>query len=411
MVNTLKPIMIMLGTLLCPLLTWAQEERSQISTDFPCPPEDNIKITKFKDVKNWQVVVNRPFDYKATPQSNTDNWTWTLGDLNANGDGVVTPPFWMFQNALNANKGSGIINNLPPNNSDFGPTHGHIEAAANLNGVPKKDLSDHPDQTVKVFFKKDDLHPISGTPNWFHYWREAQPIIDLLTIPGIKLWDKDNCIFLDAIPVELNLIYGGMPYNPVGNTTYGFSKFNPAGFLNVDPFGPPCNDNSPPHLYSVGYKVESLNVTIGEGCGFRKNLPANPSADVNGNIEGIFVLYSTIAHEVEHTIITCEVWANGYDSALDEPLPNKDHYRDGWEEQTNLDNAGTPGYCPFTIGVNDKYNVDNDPVNLGNCALETAGTNYEEIRCRNKENALDIEPAKTFDWSFDPTAEIQGKQW
>jgi hypothetical protein len=195
------------------------------------------------------------------------------------------------------------------------------------------------------------------------------------------------------------------------STTYGSSFFNATGFLNEDPFGPPCNDNSPPHLYAVGYKPGALDIKIGEGCGFRKNLPANPSADINGDIEGIHVLYSTVAHEVEHAIITCEGWADGYDSALDEPFPIKDNYRDGWETQINLQNTGNPGYCPFTIGVNDMFNPNYIPANLGNCVLESAGTNYEEARCRNKESTLNLILVNPFDWSFDPTTNIQGKQW
>jgi hypothetical protein len=199
----------------------SQIEKSSTGIDFPCPP-DKIKITKFKDTKNWQVVVNRPFNYRAVPKSGTDSWTWSLGDLNGTGDGVV--PFWVFQNTLNAYKGSGIITNLPPNNSDFGPVHGHVEATANLNGVPKKDLSDDPNQTVKVFFNKDEVHPVSGEPNWFRYWSESQPIQDLLTIPGIKLWDMTTspCMFQNATVVHLNLIYGGMPYYPNGNTRLVF---------------------------------------------------------------------------------------------------------------------------------------------------------------------------------------------
>ena len=406
---------IFFGALLFyPQTNFAQKEKELKSAgadlEFPCPPED-INITKFKDTKKWQVVVNRLFTYQAAPKSNTDDWGWSLGDLNAAGDSVI--PFWMFQNPLDAYKGTGVIINLPPNNSDFGPAHGQIQATANLNGLPKKDLSDDPDETVKVFFVKDEVHPVSGTPNWFHYWSESQPIQDLLTIPGIRLWDMSTCMFQDIEEVHLTLIYGGMPYDPEGST-YGSSNFSPRDFDKEDPY-PDCDNNSPAHLYAVGYKANATKILIGEGCGFRKSDPGNPSANPIGNIEGIHVLYSTVAHEVEHTEITCEVWSDGYDSAFDEPLPIRDDYRDNWETQTNIDNAGIPGYCPFTIGVDDGFNEDYVEANIGNCTLETAGTNYEEIRCRKKATELDLTPVNEYDWSFDPITDplnlIQGKQW
>lgn len=197
--------------------------------DFPCPPE-KIKITKFNGGKNWKIVVNRPFDYKATPKNGTDNWTWALGDLNAAGDGVV--PFWQFQNPLNAYSGTGLIPlaNLPPNNADFGPAHGHIEATANLIGVPKKDLSDPPGETVKVFFNKDEVHPVSGVPNWFHYWSKVNIIQDQLnSIPGIKLFNISTCSFDEepTKPQDFVLQYNpGFPVNPPpGLTSFGQNWF------------------------------------------------------------------------------------------------------------------------------------------------------------------------------------------
>jgi hypothetical protein len=406
MIKTFKPLMIMLGSVLCPLLTWTQEERSQITTDFPCPPDDNIKITKFKDAKKWQVVVNRPFDYKATPESNTDSWAWLLGDLNANGDGVVSPPFWMFQNSLNANKGSGVINNLPPNNSDFGTTHGHIEATANLNGVPKKDLSDNPDETVKVFFQKDDIHPVSGTPNWFHYWSQINTpqLQTYLTVPSIPVFDYATCSFVPQPPPSeintmLTLSYDPtLPYNQATmQGTLGKNYFFP--IISVPATGCPGFGN-----VMVNFDPNGNSISLGPGCGYAEHNTADP---VNP-IRGIHVFYKTVAHEAEHARIASEVWSTGYASNWD---MDHDKYRDDWENHIN---ANLPvGACyMFAVGTNDSvqpYNANN----LGQCPMPaySAGTEYEEWRCRDVENNVILNLINDFDWSFDPTGINQGKQW
>lgn len=375
--------------------------------DFPCPPEE-ITITKFKGGKNWKIVVNRPFDYKAAPKSGTDNWTWALGDLNATGDGVV--PFWQFQNPLNAYSGTDMIpmSNLPPDNADFGPAHGHIEATANLNGVPKKDLSDPPVETVKVFFNKDEVHPVSGTPNWFHYWSKINmpQLNNYLTIPSVPVFDFGSCSFVPQpypsnINTTLSISYdSSLPYNPVTMTgTMGINNFWQ---------GTTIPATGCPGFGSVIANFDPSGVILGPGCSQvepNQNNPANP-------YRGIHVFYRTVAHESEHARIAAEVWSTGWASNWD---MDDDGYRDDWENQINA-NLPIGAFYQFSIGIpgsqNDIYQNGYDPTNLGqNPPLYTAGTEYEEWRCRQVEDNVNLIQINPFDWSFDPTGVNQGKQW
>jgi len=41
----------------------------------------------------------------------------------------------------------------------------------------------------------------------------------------------------------------------------------------------------------------------------------------------------------------------------------------------------------------------------------SAGSYYEENRCRNKELEVLVENIDLFDWSFDPENDEQGKNW
>lgn len=420
MLSTKQLIFILCCCLFFVVQTFSQKNGTEKNgtMDFECQAID-LEIKKFRNDnpnRKLKVVIDRDIEYKAKPNYGEGDYSWELGDATYNAQGEVTNfnSFWPL--TPNPNQFEGItripIASHPTSNDDLGDSHGTIRLS---HSTTNQTTYNPVNEKVEVFFNKDEIHPVSGDPNWFHYWSQAPPIQDLLTIPGIRLWDNSShpCSFQNAQDVQLTLTYGAMPFVPGGATTYGSSNFNPNEFNNEDPFGAPCNLNlNPPRVYAVGYQADALEIVIGEGCGFRKFDPTNPSANPStGNIEGIHVLYSTVAHEVEHTLITCQVWADGYDSSLDEPLPNKDYYRDNWETQTNNDNAGNPGYCPFTIGVNDSFNTNYVEANIGNCMLETAGTNYEETRCRIRATTLDLEPVNNFDWSFDPTNQFQGKQW
>lgn len=393
--------------------------------DFPCPPEE-IKITKFNGGKNWKIVVNRPFDYKATPKNGTDNWVWALGDLNASGDGVV--PFWQFQNPLNAYSGTGLIPlaNLPPNNADFGPAHGHIQATANLNGVPKKDLSDPPGETVKVFFNKDEVHPVSGVPNWFHYWEQIAA--NLLTTSGIRVFGVDSLVTEavlqvgDPTPIAFSLRYRNdgpfhfqEPPDPnipqlyaINNIGDQMSKFKFAFIAGG------CYNDYRKVLTEYPDDLPDLAVIdIGEGCarhyriynyGLGPNAYGGPLPPQYSTIRGIDVFYALLNHELVHWTLFEEFWSvAGYDSTFD---CDGDYYPDDWE-------MGPIGMSyGFIVGVKDEYtsnyNAENLPAVMP--VNRKAATWFQEERCRRKEAVVQPGPHDQ-DWSFDSTGSNQGKQW
>jgi hypothetical protein len=202
----------------------------------------------------------------------------------------------------------------------------------------------------------------------------------------------------------------------------------------------PCN----PDISSTEEVATALGsadqLHIGKGCGFTKSNIAGPGD------QGIHVLYRTVVHEVEHAIITCDVWNftdpsdptvnAGYSSDWDK---DGDGYKDLWETTSiegmlNNFTVTLPGKAPF-----DGYNVDKntglrvdasgnpisyDPNKLGlRTPLYSAGTEYEEARCKNKELTITKAAIDKDDWSFDyipnppinpinpKTKIIQGKQW
>lgn len=80
-----------------------------------------------------------------------------------------------------------------------------------------------------------------------------------------------------------------------------------------------------------------------------------------------------------------------------------------WEE-----NSADGTYYEFDVDMMnpspaDKYNPDYTNCYCNNSC--SAGTRFEEKRCRDAEAALDENAINEDDWSFDPLNEIQGKQW
>lgn len=68
----------------------------------------------------------------------------------------------------------------------------------------------------------------------------------------------------------------------------------------------------------------------------------------------------------------------------------------------------------FTVNLSEPSDKDAyNPKYLKCYCGETcsAGTMFEEKRCRDVEAALDVNAIDGSDWSFDPENEIQGKQW
>ncbi|WP_420580215.1 hypothetical protein [Reichenbachiella sp.] len=172
-----------------------------------------------------------------------------------------------------------------------------------------------------------------------------------------------------------------------------------------------CNANF--QLVVTGYDPAYNKIILGEGCGFYKSKnTCNPIT----NYEGIHTLFSTIVHEVEHAKIECDVWQYthsshpnihaGFSSLWD---IDGDGYKDIWELNS------VPGMLyGFTVNPGNPTNVDAYSSNYGVCFCAgscSAGTMFEEIRCRNVEAALNYSLIDNDDWSFDPTNKIQGKQW
>lgn len=161
-------------------------------------------------------------------------------------------------------------------------------------------------------------------------------------------------------------------------------------------------------IVAKGYYPEGNKIEIGLGCGTVTKETAH------GNIiSGIHVFYGTVVHEVEHAIIDCEIWADGYDRNLD---MDADGYRDDWELFFNMNiPPGAPPCIQFDLSGqnNDVYSGAYMPNLLGNCPNlnYSAGTEYEEWRCRDREANLNFDLINDFDWSFDPSFEIQGKNW
>jgi hypothetical protein len=278
------------------------------------------------------------------------------------------------------------------------------------------------DAKVQVFFQKDSTNNPDGTvPNWFYYWRQIPEIQNLLnSVPGFLMYDRGNCRF-DEVPtsVNLSLVYSGdkFPYNEAGSYTMGANLFNVENKVKEDLYSispPSCIAITDPQNLAIVSYGNPQKIEIGEGCGYKKLKDVCNTA--GGEIEGIHAFYSTVAHEVEHARITSEVWnfthlsipdvKAGYMLIYDR---DRDNYKDIWEELSpaGLEYKFNPD--PDEDGIKDRYHPDYlHCFCTGTCS---AGTQYEETRCRNVEKALNLNAINAFDWSYDMTNTHQGKQW
>ena len=309
-------------------------------------------------------------------------------------------------------KGQAFIpyNKLPLLNDDFGTTHGDLTARENdiTPGAIQKD--------VKVFFRKDDnnlIHPVE--PNWFFYWSQIPEIKSLLNIGGLHLYNEDICDFNSTpTPVMLNLRYN-KNLGKFGNVLAGRCYFQ------IDrtktPIPKKCLKTGESSYFIVsGYNPEALIIELGPICGSSQpSIDCPKEGEANGLIQGIHSFISTIVHETEHARINCEVWnyttllepevKAGYNGLWDE---DKDGYKDIWE-RNDLD-AKKYGFTNKNLGSDeDKYKG-----NYQNCFCAntcSAGTMYEETRCRVKANIFNLKFVDHQDWSFDTEDENQGKQW
>ncbi len=387
-----------------------------------------IEISKFRseniaDVQSWKVVIGKQIKYRARGKK-SGNWNWSVNNYDLmDFTNQSEEPDWK-------NKGSIIIptNQLPMTNEELG-----------VNTITaEKDNGDMDSHEIEVFFAKDDPnHHNPDVPNWFYYWSKIPIIQNMLEIPGIALWQKynpedpdniENCSFVaPKADFVLNLKYAGYPYTTEDNKSiqYGNQNFNVLLMKRddiienaVDPSaeencGFPLS-NLDQVVYDYGDRVGTIN--IGQGCGFRKKLKDGSS------IEGVYAFYSTVVHEVEHALIDCQLWETGYSTSNDQ---DNDGYPDSWEMMpqngitfTVSSTFDNPPYD--TYGFN-KDTGDPEPYNsdsLGQIPPKySAGTEYEEARCRDKEVLLksNHNNLDKYDWSYDNGLLFnqinQGKKW
>lgn len=430
----LKSILFLCGCLMTVSLSFAQKDRERLqknrqgeSMEFgegECRLEE-IEVVKFQDFgwnsnpdneedqKPYQVVVGRDIDYEGMPRSAV-NWNWSFNSdrqwtgFSAKSKKYVSDP--------TTDLGTQKIpkTDLPDNNDAFGEANGVVRVTAETkkgeafpiylsNEVTETNLTPW---SAKVFFLKDDES--DGVPNWFEYWKQANPIVNVIRIPGIKFYNVETCSFNTApTPISMILEYDlGSSYNPgIGaENNYGSNRLNFMSIGKADP-SDNCGLDSPANV-AVGYNGASgaSNVIrIAEGCGFFKTRESTNTAP-SAQLEGIHVFYSTVAHEVEHAKIFCEVWADGYYPLLDK---DNDGYRDKWEETPRVADGTTYMFDPEN--GSDRYasytgNPQDSP---------STGTRYEEARCLAVEASLNLGAIDGYDWSFDPKTEnpVQGKQW
>ena len=413
-------------------------------------------------MKNFKIVAGQAINYKAGGNEAAEDWTWELGTYN--GSFVPIPVLTTYllpakvKGSVDFKQTSDEKGSIPKNKPLSGECAYYLdEVTAFIGGIPvtvpwpldNEHFGTHHGSIrvdngqlsepvifpglVSLFFEKDKelfyqnyinnqgQNVTELIPHWFYYWKQVPLIDNILTIPGIPLFDIDNCTWIPAEPVKLDIIYDAtMLYSedPDEVNSYGSCSFNVTAFEPEEIGGgwPSKCPNLYPviHNKAIGYKARFMKITVGPGTSKGK-----------GDLKGIHAFYSTVLHEVEHAIIRCEVWATGYDNKLD---LDEDNYRDDWEDYINiLHNLGpSTGYRFDTdpsTGEKDKYGNNAqgveekyDPRYLGQTpfAKYSAGTEYEEWRCRKKEadmkNSLSNIDHK--DWSYDKKSnKYQGKQW
>lgn len=413
---------ILFNAIMFSLLSYHQDAKAQSTTsgNVECMIPSTITIDKFTSGKDLKVVIGNKINYKSKGDK-TLPIHWKMGKYK---DGVYSdtlifstdtaltiPPIWKEKGDVYISKSQ-----LPTSNDDFGLTRGNVYVQTGATPIIKDD------EQVKVFFNKNDrcIHdPL--VPNWFYYWKQSPIIQNLLSIPGFTLYDETTCSFKsNPTPITLNLQFIiGSVYNPTGSNEYGFCKFGSGNMAKYEPY-PKCDKvTDPPRTVLSNYTNSSntsTSIFIGEGCGFEKTMK-------DGTIlQGIHVLYSTIIHEREHAIIECENWekdslaidvGKGYSSLWD---LDRDGYKDVWE-LSHSPIFGIEGFGGYT--KKDAYGLDisgiptsYDSSKLG-MGIYSAGTEYEESRCRqvelNSKSLFNL--INQYDWSFDKSKIIQGKQW
>jgi len=247
-------------------------------------------------------------------------------------------------------------------------------------------------------------------PNWFFYWSQIPLIQDLLQLDGMYLYDIKNCKFNDTpTPYKIPL------YFDKNQIDAGITKFP---CTKLEEFKPSqCYDQS-------GDKKQKIIAEYSKNGDQIKIRVGQIASEISGfckgqepERKGIHVFYNTIAHEVEHVKLKFEIWNYTHPSKPD-VLPgyndiwdlDRDYYKDVWEENDN-DAKDYKFSTKIPEGGVDRYNS-----NYASCLCYskhpcTAGTQYEEERCRKVANELDYQAIDKYDWSYDLYLKYQGKQW
>ncbi|WP_420580216.1 hypothetical protein [Reichenbachiella sp.] len=157
----------------------------------------------------FKVVIGRHIYYRAKPKTGS-SYNLEIGNLNQN---TFTSYFNAFIPLVPTNfthKGTAIIPDIdhPTHNSDLGPTHGIVKVEKQNPNALAYSTDPSPQKTVEVFFEKDKKHFYDANgnlvPNWFYYWIQSPIFTNLLRIPGINLYNINNCSF-DTSPTDLVL--------------------------------------------------------------------------------------------------------------------------------------------------------------------------------------------------------------
>lgn len=383
----------------------------------------NLTINKFTrhPSDNWKVVVSGPDEmtqkeiikYEAsTPNKDPFNtYNWLLGNETPGPKGFVN--YWNVSPLPGPFKlkGEAYIpyTKLPMLNDDFGSTHGDVTVIEN-NQTPGANQKD-----VKVFFRKDDVnYKDDKVPNWFFYWSQIPEIKSLLNIGGLHLYTEDVCDFNSTpTPFMLNLRYN-KNLGKFGNVIAGRCYFQIDRTKTAIP--KKCLESGESSYFIVsGYNPEALIIELGPVCGFsQSSIDCPEEGKANPIIQGIHSFISTIVHETEHARIKCEVW--------NYTTPNDPNVKEGYNEKWDKDKDGYKDIWELSdIGVNNKFKIEDPSTNADkynsnyqNCFCAktcSAGTMYEETRCREKAHIYNLKFVDNQDWSFDPEDDNQGKQW
>lgn len=427
-----KYFLLILGVLLVGIgaaQTEIHPKNNQEGLNFTdCIKPEALEILKFsyQNNKEWQVVVGKEIKYKADPRQGSTDWEWQLGE---------GEPYWTLAPSPNDYRGETKIpiNNLPKDNSQFGDNNGLLKVRANI-----EDATENPqmkEQDIKVFFEKDDISIHDNVPNWFYYWKSL--IEDRLEGITVKVYNKNMDVDGDPangnegwIPkeIQVNLLYNPDDSELTIDPEKGYS--NVLGRANLIDF-----ELERIRLESgvgiVALKSVSANIQVGDlasracarkyeicdprgtGCGYG-------DFDIVDNLEvntGIHCFLRVIEHELEHVRIFAELWSDYHYIRGPRDYPNNadtdnDRYPDKWEEDKAPERYG------FIVGdATDKYGIGEAYVPSfypNNSDGASAGTNYEETRCRNHEYSVNKAILNDKDWSHTskPKHErFQGKQW